>query len=57
MKVTELLNLLTKKDEKDDKDDKTHFCQCCGDKVNESVKVKICFDCLNQVKELRAKKE
>ena len=54
MKVTELLNLLEKKDEKDDK---THFCQCCGDEVDKSVKVKICFDCLNQVRELRTNKE
>jgi len=36
---------------------KTHFCQCCANAVNESVAVKICFDCFNKVKELRAYKE
>lgn len=32
---------------------KTHFCQCCGDKVNDSVAIKICFDCFGKVKEMR----
>lgn len=54
MEVTELLNLLTTKDEEDET---THFCQCCGDKVNKSVKIKICLDCLGKVKELKAGKE
>jgi hypothetical protein len=51
MKLTNLLKLLETKDEENEK---THFCQCCGQKVNESLKVKICLNCLNQVKELRA---
>ena len=39
-----------------DEEDETHFCQCCGDKVNESVTVKVCFGCFSKVKELRAYK-
>lgn len=54
-KLSDLLNILSKT--KDEKDDKTHFCQCCGEKVNESLKVKICLGCLNQVKELRTNRE
>lgn len=37
-------------------DSKTHFCQCCGDKVGESMAIKICLDCFGKVKELRAYK-
>lgn len=54
-KLSDLLDILSKG--KDAEGDKIHFCQCCGDKVNESVKIKVCLDCLNQVKELRANKE
>lgn len=54
-KLSDLLNILSKP--KDADSDKTHFCQCCGEKVNESVKVKICLECLNRVKEARAQKE
>jgi len=31
---------------------KTHFCQCCGDKVNESMTIKICIDCFRKIKEI-----
>ena len=37
--------------------EKTHFCQCCGSDVNESITIKICHDCFGTVKELRAYKE
>jgi len=36
--------------------EKTNFCQCCGDKVNESIPIKICLDCFGKVKELRVHK-
>ena len=36
---------------------KTHFCQYCGDKVNESASIKICLSCFNKVKELKVYKE
>ena len=36
---------------------KTHFCQCCGDKVNDSVAIKICLDCFGKVKEVRTYKD
>ena len=36
---------------------KTHFCQYCGDKVNESASIKICLCCFNKVKELKVYKE
>jgi|SRR3989338_898087 len=33
-----------------------HFCQCCGYKVNESIEIKICQDCFDKVKKLKADK-
>lgn len=33
-------------------DEKTHFCQCCGDEVNESIQIKICHDCFGKMKEI-----
>lgn len=54
-KLSDLLGILSKT--KDEPSDKSHFCQCCGHQVNESVKVKICLDCLNRVKESRAHRE
>lgn len=35
---------------------KERFCQCCGDKVNESIEIKICQDCFDKVKQLKADK-
>ena len=43
--------------EEDESNGKTNFCQCCADKVNESIAIKICHDCFGKVKELRAYKE
>ena len=66
-KKHKLLNRVLRRNDKGDEWDeekkdeesggKTHFCQCCANAVNESVAVKICFDCFNKVKELRAYKE
>lgn len=36
---------------------KTHFCQCCGDEVNDSITIKICSGCFGKVKELRGYKD
>jgi len=33
-------------------DSKTHFCQCCGDEVNNSITIKICSDCFGKMKEI-----
>ena len=44
------------KEEEEEISGKTHFCQCCGDKVNDSVAIKICLDCFGKVKELRTDK-
>ena len=42
---------------KSEEDEETNFCQCCGDKVNESMTIKICLDCFGKAKESRAYKE
>lgn len=57
-KKHKLSNILLKLKRGNEKDNgKTHFCQCCGDEVNESVTVKICLGCFSKVKELRAHKK
>ena len=43
--------------EEEESDGETHFCQCCGDKVNKSIPIKICLDCFSKVKESRVYKE
>jgi len=48
-----LLNTFLKRKDKED-EIPPRFCQCCGDKVNESIVIKICQDCFGKVKELRA---
>ena len=52
-----LLNILLKREDEEDSNSKTHFCQCCGDEVNDSIIIKICSDCFGKVKELRGYKE
>lgn len=42
----------SKKNKLLEEDSQTHFCQCCGDKVNESMAIKICLDCFGKVKEI-----
>lgn len=32
--------------------EKTHFCQCCGSEVNDSMTIKICRDCFSKMKEI-----
>jgi len=57
-KKNKLSNILLKLKRKNEKDNgKTHFCQCCGDEVTESVTVKICLGCFSKVKKLRTYKE
>ena len=53
-KKHKLLNILLKREDEEDSNSKTHFCQCCGDKVNESITIKICRDCFSKLKGLRA---
>lgn len=58
IKNHKLSNILSKLKRKNKEDNgKTHFCQCCGDEVNESVTVRICLGCFSKVKELRAHKK
>lgn len=54
-KKHKLFNILLKGE--DEEDSKTHFCQCCGDEVNDSITIKICSDCFGKVKELRGYKK
>jgi len=54
-KLSNVLLKLKRGNEKDN--EKKHFCQCCGDGVNESVTVRICLGCFSKVKELRTYKE
>jgi len=49
-KKHKFLDMFSKR--KEEEDEKTHFCQCCGDKVNESMAIKICLDCFRKIKEI-----
>lgn len=59
-KKRKLLNIFFKSKDNEDKwgengeegGGKTHFCQCCGDGVNESVQIKICHKCFGKMKEI-----
>jgi len=50
-KKHKLLNILLKREDEEDSNSKTHFCQCCGEEVNDSITIKICSDCFGKMKE------
>lgn len=49
-KKHKLLNMILRRE--DEEKEKTHFCQCCGDGVNESIQIKICQKCFGKMKEM-----